>query len=61
MPAFMSIFHAGGIYWSIELTTLELMVNGQKVTAQKVTSLIGQKVTNHYFNTYRTKSHKFQF
>ena len=26
-------------------------VNGQKVTGQKVTILIGQKVTNHYFNT----------
>ena len=36
-------------------------VYGQKVTGQKVTILIGQKVTNHYFNTHRTKSHKFQF
>ena len=32
-----------------------------KVYGQKVTILIGQKVTNHYFNTHRTKSHKFQF
>ena len=31
-----------------------------KVYGQKVTILIGQKVTNHYFNTHRTKSHKFE-
>ena len=44
-----------------EMVMVQNSVYGQKVTGQKVTILIGQKVTNHYFNTHRTKSHKFQF
>jgi len=35
--------------------------NGQKVTGQKVTKLLGQKVTISIFLPWRTKSHNLYF
>ena len=38
-------------FWGLqeEFSTLPCSVNGQKVTGQKVTKLLGQKVTIYFF------------